>query len=58
MFNVGVELGQLLFIAVILAIALLLKRLCREWPAWLGQVPAYGIGGIAAFWLIERVVGF
>jgi hydrogenase/urease accessory protein HupE len=58
MFNVGVELGQLLFIAVILAIALLLKRLSREWPVWLGQVPAYGIGGIAAFWLIERVAGF
>ena len=58
MFNVGVELGQLLFIAVILAIVLLLNRLRREWPAWLRQVPAYGIGGIAAFWLIERVAGF
>jgi hydrogenase/urease accessory protein HupE len=58
MFNVGVELGQLLFIAVILAVALVLKRLSREWPVWLEQVPAYGIGGIAAFWLIERVVAF
>lgn len=58
MFNVGVELGQLLFIAVILAIALLLKKVSREWPVWLRQVPAYGIGGIAAFWLIERVAGF
>ena len=58
MFNVGVELGQLLFIAVILSIALLLNRLRREWPVWLRQVPAYCIGGIAAFWLIERVAGF
>ena len=58
MFNVGVELGQLLFIAVILSIALLLNRLSREWPVWLRQVPAYCIGGIAAFWLIERVAGF
>ena len=33
-FNVGVELGQLLFIAVILAIVLLLNRLRREWPIW------------------------
>ena len=56
MFNVGVELGQLLFSAVILAIVLLLNRLRREWPIWFRQVPAYGIGGIAAFWLIERVV--
>ena len=58
MFNVGVELGQLLFVAVILAIILLLNRLRRERPAWLRQVPAYGIGGVAAFWLIERVAGF
>jgi hydrogenase/urease accessory protein HupE len=58
MFNVGVELGQLLFIAAILGIVLLLNRLRREWPTWLRQVPAYGIGGIAAFWLIERVAGF
>jgi hydrogenase/urease accessory protein HupE len=58
MFNVGVELGQLLFIAVILAIISLLNRLHRECPAWLRQVPAYGIGGMAAVWLIERVAGF
>jgi hypothetical protein len=58
MFNVGVELGQLLFIAAILAIVMLLNRLRREWPTWFRQVPAYGIGGVAAFWLIERVVGF
>jgi hydrogenase/urease accessory protein HupE len=58
MFNVGVELGQLLFIAGILAMVLLLRRLRREWPVWIRQVPAYGIGGIAAFWLIERVAGF
>ncbi len=58
MFNVGVELGQLAFIAVVLIITFVLKRLYRKWPAWLAQVPAYGIGGIAALWLIERVVGF
>ena len=58
MFNVGVELGQLLFIAVILVLILALRKLRREWPAWAQQVPAYGIGGVAAFWLIERVTGF
>jgi hydrogenase/urease accessory protein HupE len=58
MFNVGVEIGQLLFIAFILAIVVILNKLRREWPAWARQVPAYGIGGIAAFWLIERVAGF
>jgi hydrogenase/urease accessory protein HupE len=58
MFNVGVELGQLLFVAVVLAVLLSLNRLHREWPAWLRQGPAYGIGGIAAYWLIERIVTF
>ncbi len=58
MFNVGVEIGQLLFIAVALALIALIHLLRREWPAWLYQAPAYGIGGIAAYWLIERVAGF
>jgi hypothetical protein len=58
MFNVGVEIGQLLFIAVILVLILALRKLRREWPAWTHQAPAYGIGGLAAFWLIERVAGF
>jgi len=30
----------------------------KEWPAWMRQLPAYGIGGLAAFWLIERVSRF
>ena len=58
MFNLGVELGQLMFIAVVLVLIEFLRRIRMEWPAWIRQVPAYGIGGLAAFWLIERVSGF
>ncbi len=58
MFNVGVELGQLLFIAAILVLVMALRKVRIEWPAWARQLPAYGIGGIAAFWFIERVSGF
>jgi hydrogenase/urease accessory protein HupE len=58
MFNVGVELGQLLFIFAILVLVVALRKVRTEWPAWVRQVPSYGIGGIAAFWLIERVAGF
>ena len=58
MFNVGVELGQLLFIAAILVLLMALRKVRREWPAWVYQVPAYGIGSIAAFWFIDRVTGF
>ena len=57
MFNVGVELGQLLFIVVTLVLMLALRKMRFEWPVWARQLPAYGIGGIAAFWFIERVTG-
>ena len=58
MFNLGVELGQLLFIAAALLLIAALHRIRAQWPAWTRQVPAYGIGSLAAFWLIERVSGF
>lgn len=55
-FNVGVEVGQLLFIAVVLALWFALRRI--PWPAWSWRIPVYGIGGMAAFWTIERISGF
>jgi hydrogenase/urease accessory protein HupE len=58
MFNVGVEAGQLMFIAVILLMLETVRRLRKDWPAWVTRAPAYGIGGLAAFWLIERVSRF
>lgn len=58
MFNVGVELGQIFFIFIILFFIYILRRLRIIWPKWISQLPAYGIGSIAVFWLIERIVGF
>jgi hypothetical protein len=58
MFNVGVELGQVLFVAAILACVFVLQKLRTNWPAWGRQMPAYGIGAMAALWFIERVSGF
>jgi hypothetical protein len=40
-----------------LAAVWLLGRIRTDWPRWVHQVPAYGIGTIAAFWLVERSVG-
>jgi len=34
------------------------RRLPLPQAAWAWRVPAYGIGGVAAFWTIERVAGF
>ncbi len=58
MFNVGVELGQLMFVMLMLAIIVALGRLREQWPAWSRQFPAYAIGSMAAFWFIQRVSGF
>jgi hydrogenase/urease accessory protein HupE len=59
-FNVGVELGQLAFIAVVVAGIAALRRI--NLPAALRRraLPAagYGIGIIAAFWFFERLSGF
>jgi hydrogenase/urease accessory protein HupE len=56
-FNLGVELGQIIFVFVALGAVWLLGRIRHDWPGWAKQVPAYGIGSLAAFWLVERVAG-
>ncbi|MGL4964891.1 MAG: HupE/UreJ family protein [Inquilinus sp.] len=65
-FNIGVELGQLMFIAVVLAFGGCLAWAFRRLPSLhrdadvaLSQlVPAYATGGLAAFWVIERYTSF
>jgi len=57
-FNLGVEVGQLLFVAACLLLARAAGRLWVRAPGWAGQLPAYGIGTMAAFWLVQRVAGF
>jgi hypothetical protein len=57
-FNVGVEIGQLIFIAAILLLYALGKRFQSMPPEWAWRVPSYAIGGTAAFWVIERIAGF
>lgn len=58
LFNVGVELGQLLFVAAVLGVVMMIRRVRIEWPEWSWQVPAYGIGSVAAFWCVQRIVAF
>jgi hydrogenase/urease accessory protein HupE len=55
-FNVGVELGQLVFIAAVFALAWLVRTSAIRVPgAWRTAV-AYGIGSVAAYWAIERTL--
>jgi hydrogenase/urease accessory protein HupE len=57
-FNVGVEAGQLLFVFAVLLAWRLFRQLAIAVPAWLVRIPAYTIGGIASFWVFERVSSF
>ncbi|NQZ99218.1 MAG: HupE/UreJ family protein [Myxococcales bacterium] len=56
-FNVGIELGQLAFVALILVTWAAVRAVPFEWPRWAARVPAYGIGPLAAYWFFERVAG-
>ena len=58
MFNVGVETGQLLFIAVVLSLIAVLKKLPFTVPQGSWRLLPYGIVSVAAFWTIERVASF
>ena len=61
-FNVGVEIGQLLFIASVFAIIALARRITRRInmprPTWAWAVPPYAIGSLAIFWVIQRIAVF
>ncbi len=54
-FNVGIELGQLAFVAVVLAVMTATARLQVPWPRWAVRVPAYAIGSLAIYWFLERL---
>src|SRR6185503_11784102 len=61
-FNLGVEAGQLLFIASIFGITFLAAKVSRPITlpktSWAWRVPPYAIGAVAAFWFIQRVAAF
>jgi len=55
-FNVGIEAGQLLFVAVVIVGRAAVRALPGRWLQAAGaRVPAYAIGSLAAFWVIDRV---
>ncbi len=54
-FNVGVEIGQLAFVLLALALFWAHRRLGAELPHWGEALPAYAIGSVAMFWFIGRI---
>lgn len=64
-FNLGVEAGQVFFVVLVLAAGWVLQRLAPHVRRVLFQpqgvtntVLSYGIGGLAAYWFIDRISGF
>jgi hypothetical protein len=55
-FNTGVEIGQLAFVLLILALIWAHRRLNAILPRWGALLPAYAIGSVAMFWFIGRFV--
>jgi hypothetical protein len=61
-FNVGVEVGQLVFIAVVLGVISPMRWVSRRAaiprPLWTWRIAPYSIGTVAACWMIQRIMAF
>ncbi len=61
-FNIGVELGQLLFVATLMIVARLIRLVIKshkiDFLAYLQTPAAYFVGCITMYWTLQRVSGF
>lgn len=57
-FNVGVELGQILFITAVFGVMTFGRQIPVRPPAWGWRFAPYAIGSVAMFWVIERIAAF
>ncbi|MBP6109652.1 MAG: HupE/UreJ family protein [Rhodocyclaceae bacterium] len=55
LFNLGVELGQLSFVLLFIAVERGIHLLKIHWPRWVEMIPVYTLGTLGAFWTIQRV---
>jgi hypothetical protein len=53
-FNIGVEVGQLAFVFLVLALERAFRILEIRWPRWVEALPGYAVGTLGAFWTIQR----
>jgi hydrogenase/urease accessory protein HupE len=53
-FNIGVEIGQIAFVLLVVALERSFRQLEISWPTWAARVPGYLIGSAGAFWTIQR----
>ncbi len=53
-FNVGIEIGQLAFVAVVLSVFAAMASAMRSLPAWTARIPVYAMGTASAYWIFTR----
>jgi hypothetical protein len=56
-FNVGIEFGQLAFVALVLVARALVAPLLVSAPAWLLRAPVTAMGALASYWCLDRAAG-
>jgi hypothetical protein len=54
-FNLGVEVGQMGFVVLVLAMERSFRVLEVRWPRWVQALPGYAVGSLGAFWTVQRV---
>ena len=53
-FNVGIEIGQIAFVLVILAVWFVIRKPLAPWQDRLLPIPIYILGGLSVMWCIQR----
>ncbi|RPH73699.1 MAG: HupE/UreJ family protein, partial [Candidatus Rokuibacteriota bacterium] len=56
LFNVGVEIGQVGFVLLVIALERSFRVLEVRWPRLVERLPGYAVGSLGAYWTIQRVV--
>src|SRR5262245_10621697 len=56
LFNVGVEIGQVVFVFAVLLVMWLVHGFIHSRRQMLRWIPVYAIGSMAAFWFIQRII--
>lgn len=56
LFNLGVEIGQLAFVGLIVALERAFRTLEIRWPRAIEALPGYAVGSLGAYWTIQRTL--
>ena len=54
LFNVGIEIGQDVFVGLVLSLKRAFRQLAIVWPLWALRLPGYAVGIAGAFWTLEH----